>query len=98
KRRTALSRPVPCRLRHRGDDAHVSAAAAEVAAEVLADLVVVAGVALPDAGQAGHDLAGRAVAALQRVVVDERLLQRVQPAVRPGDAFDGRHGLAADLD
>ena len=39
--------------------------------------------ALLHAGDRRHDLSGRAVAALQRVVVDEGLLHRVQDTVRP---------------
>lgn len=41
-----------------------------------------------DAAQCGHDLAGRAVAALECVLVDERLLQRVKFAAL-GKTLDG---------
>ena len=50
------------------------------------------GVALLDTADARHDLPGRAVAALERVFVDERLLQRMKPAValEPLDGGDLR--------
>jgi hypothetical protein len=46
-------------------------------------------VALGDAGDAGHDLAGRAVAALEGVALDESRLQRMELAALR-EAFDGR--------
>ena len=77
-----------------GDDVRIGGAAAEIAAHVFADLVVVARVALVHAGHGRQDLAGRAIAALEGVLVDEGLLHRVQGPVRRGQAFDGDHGLA----
>ena len=62
----------------RRDDIRVGAAAAEVAAHRLADLVARPGVAFADQADGRADLAGRAVAALEGVVVDEGLLQRVK--------------------
>eukprot|EP01032_Pedospumella_encystans_P027696 gene27697-31289_t len=53
--------------------------------------------ALAHAGDGGHHLARRAVAALQRVVVDEGLLHRMQRAVGRGDALDGGDGAAVGL-
>src|SRR5262249_21964924 len=44
--------------------------------------------------RARHDLAGRAVAALEGVVVDEGLLHRVQRPVGRGESLDGGHGGA----
>jgi hypothetical protein len=74
--------PIAHRLLDRRDDVGIGAAAADVAAHQLADLV--GGLRLAFGDQAGRraDLARRAVAALERVVVDERLLQRMQRAVR----------------
>ena len=46
---------------------------------------------------AGHDHAGRAVAALQRVVLVEGLLHRVQRAVVGGEALDGGDLAAVGL-
>ena len=46
------------------------------------------GAALRDQPQCRHDLAGRTVAALQGVVLDEGLLKRMERPVR-GHAFDG---------
>src|SRR5882724_4869148 len=61
-----------------GDDAGVSAAAADVAAHPRARLFGRAGVPFRDVGYAGEDLARRAVAALKRIVLDEGGLQRMQ--------------------
>ena len=71
------------RILNRRDDVVVGAAAAQVAAHPVADLLRRAGVALGDAGDAGHDLPRRAVAALEGVTLDEGRLQRVE-LVRPG--------------
>src|SRR5262245_40544167 len=62
-----------------GDDVGVGAAAADVAAHLLADLGVRAGVPFGEQADPRADLAGGAVAALKGVAVDERLLERVQP-------------------
>ena len=78
------SRVLDCR-----DDVIVGAAAAQVAAHPVADFLRRAGMTLVDAGDAGHDLPGRAVAALEGVALDEGGLQRVQLfALR--QALDGR--------
>ena len=44
----------------------------------------------------GDDLAGRAVAALQCVLVDEGLLHRMQPAVLPAQMLDRYHMAAVE--
>src|SRR5271169_4096605 len=63
----------------RFDDVVVAGAAADVALELLADGVVVEIVALtPDQIDRGHDHARGAIAALQTVVLAERLLHRMQ--------------------
>ena len=81
-------------LGDRRDDVHVGAAAAEVAAHALADLGRVEldalGPRLLEHARRRAELARRAVAALERVVLDERRLQRVQGAVRAGQPLDGR--------
>ncbi len=46
--------------------------------------------ALGDQAHGRTDLSRRAVAALERIVIDERLLQRMQCAIRR-QSFDGRH-------
>ena len=91
RRRTASSAPT---VRDRRDDVHVGAAAAQVAAHALADLVVVERrrprrAASSSSADGRADLPGRAVAALEGVVLDERLLQRVQ-RVAVGQALDRR--------
>ena len=67
---------------HRRDDMRIGAAAAEIARHVFADLVVGAGMAFADAGDRRHDLARRAIAALEGVLVEEGRLHRMQRAVR----------------
>src|SRR6185503_10862495 len=75
------------------DDVVVPRAPAEVPLERLADLLVGRiRVPLEDL-RGGHDHPGRAVAALERVVLVERTLERVQLSVF-GEAFD-RLDLAA---
>ena len=75
---------------HGIDDVRIAGATAQIAAHVFADVGVVFGVSFDDAGDRGHDLSRRAVAALEGVVIDERLLHGMQRAVRPGEAFDRR--------
>src|SRR5438270_7301035 len=81
-------------LPDRGDDVHVAAAAAEVAAHPLANLVVVFRVSLAQQCRRGAELPRRAVAALEGVVADEGGLQRVQ-AVRARESLDGDDLLPA---
>src|SRR5262245_3338727 len=72
-----------------GDDVRVSAAAADVAAHLLPHLVVAPGPALVEQRDRAHDLSRGAVAALERIVGDERGLHRVE-FVAPGETLDGR--------
>lgn len=51
----------------------------------------------PHASDCRHDLPGRAVAALQGVVIEKRLLHRMQRAIGRSDAFYGRDALAMRL-
>jgi hypothetical protein len=60
------------------DDVGVRTAAADVATHPLADLVRRPGVALLQQSDRGHDLAGRAVPALESVVLDKRGLDGVE--------------------
>ena len=88
----------PPRSRRDGpDDVVVPGATAEVALEPLADRRLVGGAATVDEAHRRHHHAGRAVAALQCVVVVERLLHRMQLAV-PSKAFDRRDLDAVRLD
>ena len=77
----------PHRLLDCRDDVGVGAAAADVAAHELADFVRGLCLALGDQPDRRADLPRRAIAALERVMVDERLLQRMQRAV-VRQAFD----------
>src|SRR3954465_11678749 len=66
------------RILNGGNDADISAAAADVAAHVFADLFSRAGMPFPDARPGRHDLTRGAVATLQCVVIDEGLLHRMK--------------------
>src|SRR5215212_7083762 len=65
-RRTGRAR----RVLDRRDDVVVGSAAAEIPAHPIPDLLRRAGVALADAGDAGHNLPGGAVAALECIALD----------------------------
>src|SRR5439155_22322030 len=60
------------------DDMVVGSAAAQVAAHPIADFLRRAGVTLCNAGDAGHDLSWRAIAALKSISLDEGGLQRMK--------------------
>src|SRR5438093_2874852 len=79
------------------DDVHVAGTPAEVAFESPPDLVFGRVRVLREQIRGGHDEARRAVAALQAVLVPERLLDRVQLAIL-GHALDRLQVLALRLD
>ena len=56
----------------------IGAASAKIARHVFADLRVRPGVTFPDAGDGGHDLPRRAIAALESVLLQEGSLDRMQ--------------------
>ena len=66
----------------RRDDVGIGAAATDISAHPLADFGIGSGMAFLDQCGGRHDLAGRAVAALEAVVMQERRLHRMQFAVR----------------
>jgi hypothetical protein len=70
---------------------------ADVPAHLFAHLVVGLRVPLREQPDRGADLAGRAVAALERIVLDERGLNRVQ-LLAFRQAFDRRHLAANNCD
>src|SRR5206468_2798305 len=70
------------------DDVRIGAAATDVATHELADLLVRPGSSFCQQRDGGHDLARRAITALEPIVADERLLERVKAAVAP-QALDG---------
>jgi hypothetical protein len=72
------------------DDAVVAGTPAEDAGDLLADLRLGQLLPAPRQRGGGHQKAGRAEAALQAVLVLERLLQRVEPVVL-GEGLDGLH-------
>src|SRR5262249_50726892 len=80
------------------DDVVVAGAAAEVAFELVTDGGIVEVVALAvDHVHRGHDHAGRAVAALQPVMLAKRLLHRMQRPVRIREPLDGSDVGTLDL-
>src|SRR5262245_618239 len=79
------------------DDVLVAGTAAEVPLQPEADLPLVHAGAALDETEGGHDHPGRAVAALQAVVLAEGLLQGVQLAVR-GESLDREDVAAVGLD
>ena len=84
-------------LMHCLDDVHVTRAPAQVAFEAPADLILGrVGVLLEQVGR-GHDEAGRAVTALQSVLIPEGLLDRVE-LIAVGHALDRREVAALGLD
>src|SRR5262249_53194253 len=115
RRHAHITRP-PCSghrtLLHRADDGldrgehfAVRAAAADIPAQVIADLVLGRGGVLAEQALHGHDQPPRAVAALECLVLQERLLAAVQLAVlgQPLDRRDlpvldvaGKHETGAD--
>src|SRR5215831_16645573 len=72
---------IPHHLLNRFDNVGVSAAAANIAAHELADFLRGFRPTLRDQSCRRADLPRRAVAALERIMVDERLLQRMQRAL-----------------
>src|SRR5215831_7760086 len=82
------------RLLDRLENPLVAAAAADVAAHPLPDLVVRLRVSFAEKGDAGTDLPRGAVAALESVVSDEGGLQRMETAVRT-DSLDRGDLVAA---
>src|SRR5688572_10294740 len=91
-------------------DAHVGAAAADVWAHVLHDLLAARPGVFPEQRRGAHDLARLAVAALGHLLRDPRLLQRVArvareafyggnaPALKVLDRIQAREvGLAVDM-
>src|SRR6185503_19150282 len=86
------------RLLDRLDDVVIPGAAAEVALEAEADLLLGGARVLLQQRDRGHHEARRAEAALERVVLVERLLDGVELAPGAGEALDRRHLGAVRLD
>src|SRR3954467_3491275 len=68
----------PSGILDRRDNVVVRSAAAQIAAHPVADFLRRARVALCYTGDAGHDLPGRAIAALESIPLDESGLQSVE--------------------
>src|SRR5882724_5308047 len=82
---------------HRLDDLLVAGAAAKIPADGVADLLL-GGVGIGiDQALRGDQHAAGAIAALQAVGLAEGILQRAHRAVGLGEAFYGRHPVAARL-
>ena len=91
-----LRRSLLRRFANRVDDVHVAGASAQVADQRVADLLVGRVRMLLDEFGHVHQDARRTVAALQGVMLVERLLQRAQLAVL-GQPLDRGHGVAVGL-
>src|SRR6476659_2389949 len=85
-------------VQDRLDDVLVPRAPAEVPLEGLADLRLRRRRVLLQVAGGRHQHARRAVAALESVVAMERILERVQGPVRPGQRLDRRDLAAVRLD
>src|SRR5688572_29360616 len=84
--------------RDRLHDVVVAGATADVAFELVPDGRLVEVVALaPHDVDRGHDHAWGAIAALQGVVLTERLLHRMQFSIRLGESLDRGHVRALRL-
>src|SRR6266849_9584241 len=80
---------------HRLDDLRIGGAAAQVAGEIVLDLLVVRiGMAVEQLLRHQHE-AGRAEAALEGALLDEGLLHRIELSARV-EMLDGRHLGAVD--
>src|SRR5690348_3045425 len=62
------------------DDVRIGRASAQIAAHIFADIGVTAGMPFGNAADCREDLPRRAIAALERIPIDESLLHRVQRA------------------
>ncbi len=78
------------RVLNRRDDIRIRCASAQIAAHVLANILWRLGVSFVNACNRRHDLARGAIAALKRIVIDERLLHRMKRAALRAQAFDCR--------
>src|SRR5262245_40868411 len=92
-RKGCMLRDLLPRALNRRHDVRVGGAAAEVAAHLLAHLGVGGGAPLGQQRHRAHDLARRAVAALERVLGDEGGLHGMQ-RLAAGQPLDGRDGRA----
>src|SRR3569832_1719643 len=82
------------RLQDGGDDVGIGSATADVAAHIFSDVIFGFRVSLIHAAYRRQDLSRRAIAALERIMVDEGLLHRMQLAVAGGEPLDGSDILA----
>src|SRR5919206_3442860 len=97
--RASSSARLPVPLHDRADglnDVLIAGAAAEIAGQPLADLLVGGERIFPQQIDTGHQHAGRAEAALQGMELAERLLERRQLLAR-AQALDGLDGGAVRL-
>ena len=98
RRRTMRSGKLVGRGEHRADDVVVAGAAAEVAFKALPHLLLGRVRVLRQQAGRCHHHAGRAEAALQAVVLAERLLDDAHRAVVGDEALGGGHRAAVGLD
>ncbi|KJF70196.1 hypothetical protein RP75_27750 [Agrobacterium arsenijevicii] len=75
----------------------VGATPTDIAAHVFADILVSACVTFANTGDGRHDLARRAISALEGIMLDKSGLNRMHHTVGGLQAFDRRDGTALDL-
>src|SRR3954470_4310588 len=81
----------------RVDDVLVAGAAAQIAGDAFANLLLGGGGVVGEKADRRHDHARRAVAALEAVLLPEAFLHRMELAVG-GEPFDGGDRAAVGLD
>src|ERR1700683_5857566 len=96
-RRSAPSATALRNVTYCGDDAAISTATTKIAAHILPHIIVCCCVAFSHASDRRHDLPRGTVAALQRVMIEKRLLHRGQAAPGGTDSLDCRDLLASGL-
>src|SRR5207237_5848510 len=73
------------------NDVRIGRTPAKIAAHVFTYLGIAAGMPFSHAANCREDLTRRAIAALKRILIDKRLLHRVERAARFGEPLDCCH-------
>jgi hypothetical protein len=76
------------------DDVRTGGASTQITAYIFAVCRLIARVAFFDTGHRGHDLPRRTIAALKDILINERLLHRMQLSVRRHKTLDGENWAA----
>jgi hypothetical protein len=81
----------------RGDDSDMGTTAAKIAAHIFAYFILGFRMTFLETGDRRHGLAGRAIAALKPLVIEKRLLHKMQLSARNDDTFNCGDLLAPRL-